>query len=211
MKQFLETNTITYNLMSFTGFKSILIFSLLMESPKSYEEIQTILQNHKYLHEKVSIDAIRIYFNSLRAIGCIIQRVRENGVSKYYIESHPFELRFTDNQIEKLIKIYKAISKSIDVSDLISLKQFFNKISNYISSSDYKLIEKLQVISPLYGIDSKLLQDLMSYALNNSEVTVLYNSPNSGLKNIKVDELYISCIVFPTCRIYYKNESIACN
>ena len=46
MKEFLKTNTVTYNLMSFTGFKSILIFSLLLEGPKSYSELQEILKNH---------------------------------------------------------------------------------------------------------------------------------------------------------------------
>ena len=70
MKEFLKTNTITYNLMSFTAFKSILLFSLLVDGPKSYEEIQEYMANHEYLHEKISIDTLRIYFNSLREIGC---------------------------------------------------------------------------------------------------------------------------------------------
>ena len=39
MKEFLKNNTVTYNLMSFTGFKSILLFSLLTTGPKSYEDI----------------------------------------------------------------------------------------------------------------------------------------------------------------------------
>ena len=58
MKEFLKTNTVTYNLMSFTGFKSILIFSLLLDGPKSYSELQEILKNHEYLHEKISFDTL---------------------------------------------------------------------------------------------------------------------------------------------------------
>ena len=52
--------------MSFTGFKSIIIFSLLLEGPKSYQELRTAIENHEYLHESVSIDTLRIYLNSLR-------------------------------------------------------------------------------------------------------------------------------------------------
>ena len=51
MKEFLKTNTITYNLMSFTAFKSMIIFSLLLDSPKSYKEIQEYLKNHEYIKE----------------------------------------------------------------------------------------------------------------------------------------------------------------
>lgn len=192
MKEFLKHNTVTYNLMSFTGFKSILIFSMLLDSPKSYKEIQEAMENHKYLHESVSIDTLRIYLNSLREIGCEINRKTINGVPKFYIDRHPFELNFSDAQIKSIIKIYKAISKSIDVNDLISLQQFFEKISKYITNE--KLKETLGKISPLNNIKPELIQDLMTYAQNNTEVTIYYNSENSGKKNITilVDKLHIN-------------------
>ena len=59
MKEFVKTQKVTYNLMSFTGFKSLLIFSLLAEGPKSYEEISQYIYNHPYLREKISIDTLR--------------------------------------------------------------------------------------------------------------------------------------------------------
>lgn len=192
MKEFLKTNTVTYNLMSFTGFKSLLIFSLLLEGPKSYNELQEILANHSYLHEAVSFDTLRIYLNSLREIGCKIVRIYNDGITRYAIDSHPFELNFDDKQIKSIIKIYKAISKSIDVSDLISLQQFFTKFSDYVKNEDLKI--KLKNISPLNNIDPKLIENLIMYAKNNTEITVYYNSKISGAKNITilVDKLYIN-------------------
>ena len=71
MKEFLKTNTITYNLISFTGFKALIIFSLLLESPKSYDEIIDYFANHDYIKETISIDTIRVYLNSLKRIGCV--------------------------------------------------------------------------------------------------------------------------------------------
>jgi len=191
MKEFLKTNTVTYNLMSFTGFKSVLIFSLLSDGPKSYREIQKILLEHEYLHEKISIDAIRIYMNSLAEIGCNVQRITQNGVTKYSIPSHPFELKISDKQVKSIIKIYKAISKSIEVTDLISLQHFFEKISKYVTNETLK--EKLKNISPLHNIDPELIQKLLTYAQNNTEITMLYDSPNSGKGSIilLVDKLAI--------------------
>ncbi|MBQ8459674.1 WYL domain-containing protein [bacterium] len=191
MKEFLKSNTVTYNLMSFTAFKSILVFSLLLEGPKSYKEIQDFLQNHEYLQETVSIDTIRIYINSLREFGCNITSKRQNGIAQYYIESHPFALKFDDAQIKNIIKVFKAISKSIDVDDLMALQKFFVKIADYVENEDLKT--KLQNISPLSNIDSELLKNLLNYVRNNNEITIYYNSPNSGKKNITVlaDKLHI--------------------
>lgn len=192
MKQFLKDNTVTYNLMAFTGFKSILIFTALLEGPKSYDELKELLQNHPYLNETVSVDTLRIYLNSLKEFGCNIVKTKENDVIKFYIDKHPFSLKFNENQVKSLIKVYKAISKSIEVDDLMSLQQFFNKVSDYIDNEDLKV--KLRNISPLNNIDKKMLNDLMRYSANNNEIVVYYNSSASGRKNITIlaDRLYIN-------------------
>lgn len=191
MKEFMKTNTVTYNLMSFTGFKSILIFSLLLEGPKSYKELQEILENHEYLHEVVSIDTLRIYLNSLRAIGCKINKITKNRITRYSIDSHPFELKIDEKQAKSILKVYKAISKSIQLSDFMSLQKFFEKISEYIANEDLKL--KLKNMSPLNNINPEIIKDLMYYARESTEITILYNSLNSGKKyiDILVDKLSI--------------------
>ena len=144
--------------MSFTGFKSILIFSLLLEGPKSYSELQEILKNHEYLHETISSDTLRVYLNSLREIGCKITRKSKNGVTRYSIDSHPFVLNIDEKQIPSIIKVYKALTQSIEVSDLLALQQFFAKISQYIQDDELK--EKLSKVSTLYNIDYKIITDL---------------------------------------------------
>ena len=192
MKEFLKTKTITYNLMSFTAFKSMLVFTLLLEGPKSYEEIQKFLENHEYLHETISIDTLRIYLNSLREIGCTINKKTKNGVTKYSIDSHPFLLNLNEKQAKSIIKIYKAISKNIEVTDLIALQKFFEKISHYIENEELK--EKLKNISPLTNIDSKLISDLIKFSQNNNEISIYYNSSTSGKKDITilVDKIHVN-------------------
>ena len=76
MKEFLKNQTITYNLMSFTGYKALILFSLLSEGPKSYREICDYFVNKTYLKESISIDTLRVYINSLKRIGCEVKRIR---------------------------------------------------------------------------------------------------------------------------------------
>lgn len=192
MKEFLKTNKVTYNLMSFTGFKSIIIFSLLLEGPKSYQELRTAIENNEYLHESVSIDTLRIYLNSLRGIGCKITRNSKDGITRYSIDSHPFELKITKEQAQSIIKVFKAIYQSIDISDLLSIQKFFDKFSKYITNEELK--NKLKNISPLNNIDPKIIQDLITYSGSNTEIIIYYNSLNSCKKNINiiVDKLEVT-------------------
>ena len=191
MKEYMKTNTVTHNLMSFTGFKSILIFSMLLDGPKTYNEIQNTLKNTKILKEIVSIDAIRIYINSLRSFGCDVKTITKNRIKYYYIEKHPFDLKINDKQTQSIIKLFKAISKTITLEEFMSLKSFFNKFSKYITNEDLKT--KLENISPISNIDINIIKELIKHTKNKSEITVLYNSQNSGPKNITIlaDNLYI--------------------
>lgn len=192
MQRFMDKNEITHNLMSFSGFKGMLIFTMLVQKPCSYKEIQTAIANNEYLNESISFDTIRIYMNSLKKIGCDIKTIQQGRIKLYYIDNHPFELEITDKQAQSILKLYKAISKSIEIEDFLILKDFFDKIANYITNETLK--EKLKKISPLNKINSELIMQLKEYANNNTAITVLYNSSTSGRKNIDilVNKMYIS-------------------
>lgn len=191
MKKFMEKNVITHNLMSFSGFKSLLIFSMLTQSPKSYNDIKTALENNEYLRETISVDAIRIYINSLKVAGCEVKTIKEGRNTKYYIDSNPFELKISDEQVESMVKVVKAISKSIEISDFLALYQFFDKLSPYIKNEDLKM--KLKYVSPVGNIKPDLIYNLMEYADKKIKISILYFSKISGLEKIDIipDKLYI--------------------
>ena len=184
MKELLKTNTVTYNLMSFTGFKALIVFSLLMESPKSYEEVCEYFLNHPYIQEKISIDTFRVYITSLKMAGCQVKRERINKVSKYSIISHPFELSITDEQTNSLLKIYKNISKSITIQELILFEEFIEKIAQYIK--DEKFINAYKKVSVFKDINIKLIKELLECCDKKEQIVIKYNSPNSGKKNIEI-------------------------
>lgn len=193
MKEFIKNNKVTYNLMSFTGYKALLLFSLLTEGPKSYEEICNHFINHPYLREKISIDTLRVYINSLKRIGCEVKRFRgEDKISRYVITAHPFELKMTDDEIQSVIKTYKNLAKNIDIKELLSIEKFFEKIGKYIKSD--KFINEIKNISLLKDINRDLLEELIDCCEKKNQIVITYNSPNSGIKDIEIltDKIDIS-------------------
>ncbi len=180
----MQTNKVTYNLMSFTGFKSMLLFSYLLQAPRSYEEIKEYFASHEYLNETISIDTLRVYIYSLERLGCVIVKGKKAEGSKYTLVKHPFGLKINDEQIKSLVKIFKTLLKSIDLDDLISLTKFFDKIANEIKNEELKSL--LENISPLKKIKPEVLQTLLKACERKDEINITYKSPNSGIKYIDV-------------------------
>lgn len=178
MKEFKKSNTITYNLMSFTGFKSLMLFTLLLESPKSYREICEFFKNHEYIKEEISIDTFRVYITSLKRSGCEIVRTSTNDGSKYKIVSHPFELRISDEQIKSLIKVYRIILKTIDIKGLFDFELFLRRL---VEMTDNKaLLAALEKVSVFKGVDLGMLQKIFDYANSKQQIKFLYNSPRGS-------------------------------
>ncbi len=185
MKEFIKTKKITYNLMSFTAFKALILFSELAESPKSYSEICDIFYNHPYLHEKISIDTLRVYINSLKRFGCEIKRVKgDDKISKYVITSHPFELKYNPEQLQSALKVFKSLVKNMDIEELISMEEFFEKIGTYIKNEDF--INEAKKVSLLKDIDKNLLKTLLECCEKKNQIIITYASPNSGEKNMEL-------------------------
>ena len=186
MKEFIKTQKVTYNLMSFTAFKALVLFKELTIAPKSYREICDIFYNHPYLREKISIDTLRVYLNSLKRLGCEVKRVKANGdkESRYMIISHPFELKYTPEQLQSALKVFKTLVKNIDIEELIAMEEFFEKIGTYIKNEDF--INEVKKISLLKDIDKDLLKKLIECCENKNQIIITYVSPNSGTKKMEL-------------------------
>ena len=193
MKEFIKSQKVTYNLMSFTAYKALLMFELLSQGPKSFEQISDYFFNHPYLRERISIDTMRVYINSLKRIGCEIKRVKgEDKISRYVISSHPFELKLSPEQIRVVIRVYKSLVKNIDIKELYSLESFFEKIGNYIKDDEF--IADIKKIAMFGETDKELIKDLIDCCDRKDQIIVQYNSPRSGIKDIEIiaDKLDIS-------------------
>lgn len=184
MKEFMKTKTVTYNLMSFTGFKSLYVFSLLLEAPKSYAEICEAFKNHEFIKEAISIDTLRVYLTSLKRAGCEIVRTKRAEGSKYKLVSHPFQLEINEEQINALAKVYKNISKNVSLEEMIILDKFLRKLVSLIANP--LLEETYKKVTVFKGINMVLLEDLMRHCKAKEQITFLYNSPKNGKKEIQI-------------------------
>ncbi|MDR1167334.1 MAG: WYL domain-containing protein [Heliobacteriaceae bacterium] len=196
MKEFLKSQRVTYNLMSFTGFKSLVLFALLIESPKSYKEIGDYMINQPYLRENISVDTLRVYLNSLKRIGCEIKRIKEGSISKYSIVSNPFELNVTAKQTDSIAKIYKTLAKTLDIHELLLAEKFIKKISSYIKNPYFA--EKVLILR-----DPEFVSRLAECA--GRQIIIEYNSPNSGLKLI---EILVDKVGYANNKLYLYGTSL---
>lgn len=185
MKEFIKTKKVTYNLMSFTAFKALIMFSELAKGPKSYKEMCDIFYNHPYLHETISIDTFRVYMNSLKRLGCEFKRVKgEDKESRYYITAHPFELKYTPEQQQSALKVFKSLVKNMDIEELIEMEELFEKLGAYIKNEDF--INEAKKVSLLKDIDKDLLKTLLECCEKKNQIIITYASPNSGTKKMEL-------------------------
>ena len=194
MKQFIKNKTVTYNLMSFTGYKALIIFSLLLEGPKSYEEVCDYIIKNPYLKgDKISIDTLRVYINSFKKLGCKVLRSKgADKISRYQIISHPFELSLNEEERQSIIKVFKTISKNLSLDEFLELENFLEKIAGYIKNEEFAL--DVRNSSMLKNIDKDLVENLLDCCKKKKQIIINYHSPNSGKKDIELiaDKLEIS-------------------
>lgn len=203
MQEFLLNNTVNCNLMSLTGYRTLVLLSILMESPKSTNEINEYFLNNQYIREKFSIDTLRIYLNSLRAIGCEITRANKLNGGKYELISHPFDFDIPKSQLKAISKLYKTIYDKIDIKELLALEILFEKINSKIHNEKTKA--SLKSISVLKNINTNILNELIIHCKNKNQITFLYNSPKSEEKII---EIIADKIAFKSGNLYFHGQSL---
>lgn len=184
MQAFLTSNKVSCNLMSLTGYRTLVILGALLESPKTKDEINECLYNNQYIQEKFSIDTLRLYINSLRAIGCDITKANKSNNGKYILKSHPFAYDIPKSQLDALAKLYKNIYDKVDATDLILAENSMKKMNEKLQNKDTTAF--LKSISLLKNIDRDILNDLIVHCKNKNQIIFLYNSPKTGKKKIEI-------------------------
>ena len=184
MQEFLLSNKVSCNLMSLTGYRTLVILEALMESPKSNDEINDCFLKNQYIQEKFSADTLRLYINSLRVIGCEITRANKATNNKYILLSHPFEYDIPKAQIKALSKLYKNIYDKIDINEVLIIEEVLDKISQKLKNEITKNLLQKSLI--LKKIDKNLIKELLMHCEDKNQIIFSYNSPKSGEKNIEI-------------------------
>jgi len=168
-------------LINLTGIRLLVIFSLLIESPKSAEEINDYFEKNNYPKDMFSLDTLRNDLNSLRIAGCQITRADKSTNYKYRLISHPFELRVDYEVAKNLSKLYNQTYKYLSIEQLIIIDDLFDIFSNY--AADIKTREYLKGISLIKNLNKNLIKDLVHAANKKLVISFTYKAPNIGKQN----------------------------
>lgn len=101
----------------------------------------------------------------------------------YHCSSFP-ELNFSKDQLQSIIKTYKNIVKNISINELLSLEKFFKKLANHVQNEDF--LEVYEKNSVFKDLNLQLIEELLECCDRKDQIVMLYNSPNSGQKEIEI-------------------------
>ena len=177
---------------SLTGVRAIVLLGLLVERPRSIQEIKDAFIEYNLMEESNSFDTIRIDINTLKHMGCVITRPSNSTNHKYILTKHPFSLNLVEDEIKVLKRVYNKIKLSYSLSMLIKYHEFFKKIALY-TSDDYTK-EALLGISILKHYDIEKLKQLENDCKFQHTLTLEYKNPTKndiGIKEIVVQRLFV--------------------
>lgn len=183
---------------SLTGVRSLVLLGLLIDEPRSLEEIRDKFLEYNLIDNSHSNDILRIDLNTLRAMGCEISRADKRTNFKYKLLKHPFDLKITNNEISLLKRVYNNIKDSLSIDTLIQYDYLFKKLANQVC--DEKQKQSLYGISSLKKFSIDKIKELQEDCLYKRNLKLLYKTPTSNKEIEK--EIIAENIVFRNDKFY---------
>lgn len=200
---------------SMTGARALVMLVILLESPKTFEEIRDYMVESKIMEKGYSVDTVRIDVNTLKAIGCDISKATKRTNHKYILRSHPFRLFTNNSEISALQKVYDKMLKTMTADRIVLFHDLLNKIASLVD--DYDLSEQLRGISILKQENIPVLKNLIEKCKKHNRVVLEYQPPYSedykkyditieklAIRNRK---LYVYCFNHSTNKRMFLNTS----
>lgn len=187
MRQFLNLKEVSYNAIFYSAFKALIVFELLLESPKTLEQISELIGNRPYIKSTISKDTLRVYINSFKKAGCNIEKTLTGEKRReyaYYIPDNPFRPVISKSQTKQLFDIYDMIMYNMPFQELLNFELLIRKFDKWFNDKSFHQLYEEH--SLLKDFDVKLLSELEQCCRENALITVLYNSPRSGFKEIPI-------------------------
>lgn len=190
-------------LINLSGVRLLVIFSLLLESPKNIDEIAEYFIENSYPKELFSADTLRNDLNLLRLAGCEISRANRYDDNRYVLTSHPFELDFDIEIAKSLLKIYNRIYKDLSVVHLMLIDDLFLEISKYAKSEEVS--EFLRGISLIKNLNKEIINDLLKAKASRSKISFVYKAPNTGKQTF---EFFIEDLEVRNRKLYFSGYNV---
>lgn len=179
---------------SSTGFRILFILDLLLKGPASKNEIlDTMSKNPLFLNSTITKETISLNINTLKKAGFEIENLGKAHNYRYKINWSPIKFKLTEDEMEILTSARDAVIELSEIDYIIKLYRLFLKIANYIEDKDK--INELLDFGYFLNVNFDIVKELNALSKRKKEVILLYNSPNSGKKEIQIK----------LCEIKYSN------
>ena len=187
MLKTLTAKEVSYNAIFFSAFKAMAIFELLLEAPRTLDEIQEFLKSIPFINANLTKDTIRIYINTFQKAGCKVQKnltQKRHREYTYFIPQNPFYPAMNKKQTKRFFEIFDILLYNLPFPEVIELETFTRVLEKNFDNDFFTTTYEAH--SPLKEFDLDLLKELQKCCENNDIVTVLYKSPRSNLKKISI-------------------------
>lgn len=192
-----EVNT-DLNKISLTGLRALIFIGLLINKPCSLKEIKQALIDYKIISEKSSDDILRIDLNTIKLMGCEVDRPSVKNDFKYVLTKHPFDLKITKDDVSILKKVYNSIKNKIGLDKLFDYDELFKNLANYVCDEEIK--ELLLGISILKYYNIENLKDFVIDCQQKKTLEILYKKTTS--KNEEKREIIAQKIEIKNDKLY---------
>ena len=179
------------NQISLTGIRALVFMGLLIKGPHSFDEIKKTFIDLKIMEESHSDDIVRIDLNTIKLMGCEIDRCSAKTNFKYVLKKHPFAFRIPEEELVIVKKVYNMVKQNSDLKTLLEYHELFERIAKYICDEETK--EAILGISVLRYYNIQDVMDLIIDCQNNTTLDLLYQKPNSSVTRRRVVAQEIAC------------------
>lgn len=170
---------------SITGFRVLLILNMLLSEELSKNEILEKLKiNPDYALNNITKETIRLDINTLKMAGFDIKNTGKSNNYRYKINWSPIKIKLSKKEMRVLLNTKKAVIGLAKFGYVLRLYKFLEKICKFLL--DEKQINELLNFESITNIDFQVLNELNALSKRKKEVLLLYNSPNSGIKEISI-------------------------
>lgn len=183
---------------SLTGMRALVMLGLLIEAPRSLDEIREKLLECNIIEPTHSDDILRIDLNTLKLMGCEISRADARTNYKFVLSAHPFAIKITDEEVALLKKAYKKAKEHATISTLIEYDELFNKLAAHAMEQRTK--EQLLGISVLRSFDIEFIKLLQESCKKHEALVLDYHKPSAKDKDRKC--VVAQELVFQNDKIY---------
>ena len=183
---------------SITGLRILSVLNILLKGAASKNEILDILLKNSNI-KNITRETITLDINTLKSAGFEIENLKKGGGYRYKINWNPIKFKLSKKEADTLCNIKDAVLELSEPDFIIKLYKLFLKIAEFIEKD--KNTNKIADFKYFLNIDFALLKELYALSKRKKEVKLLYNSPNSGKKEILIklkDIKYINSKLYIT-------------